>query len=129
MLISIMNLIINAGFNLLLMDMIGVNGLAISTSITSLIGFLICMKRIDGNIHFSWKDLLKQFAVILAASVIACGLARIVTDHISMNKYIELALAVLTGVSVYAAELKLLKIEELTLLADLIRKRIRNKDN
>lgn len=127
MFIGIANLVINVGLNLLLVHYIGINGLAIATSLSACIVFFVRAKLVGKYVKMHWGDILKQFAKVLLASAVACGLAWLAVHFIHVNKYLTIVIAAAVGVAVYLGELYVLKIEELHFVIGLIRKKFLKK--
>lgn len=125
MYIGIANLVINVGLNLLLVHLIGINGLAIATSLSACIVFFVRVKLIDKYVKFKWGEIIKQFIKLLIASVIACALARLAVNAFNINKYVEIAFATFIGVAVYIVELYLLRIDELHFLLKLMKRKVK----
>ena len=113
MLIAIVNLIVNISLNLLLIRMIGINGLAIATSLSACIVFILRLILIEKYVQLDWKGIRVVFVELIAASFIACLCARILVDLFTINPYAELIIAAFTGVLVFLIELHILKINEL----------------
>lgn len=121
--IGLINLIVNICLNLLLVKLIGINGLAIATSLSACFIFVLRMFLIKRYVQLEWKEIGSGFVKLLIASAIACLLARFVIDLIQINRYIELVLAAGIGICVYFTELHFLEIDELKFLVHLIRNR------
>lgn len=122
---GILNLIINVVLNFLLVSLIGINGLAVATSLSAFTGFLVRIIAIRKYVHFDWKEILIQFAKFLIASGIACALAYLAVHWLYLNKYVVLVLAAGVGILVYVAELYVMKVEELKLLIELVSRRFK----
>lgn len=127
MYIGIANLVINVGLNLLLVHFIGINGLAIATSLSACIVFFVRMKLIDKYVTFEWRQIIKQFVKVLIASLIACTLARVFANILGINKYLRIILAAIVGASIYLAELYVMKIDELKFVIELIKHKLLKK--
>ena len=126
MYIGLANLVINVGLNLLLVYCIGINGLAIGTSLSACIVFFIRAKLIDPYVKLQWGGILKQFAKLIPASVLACGVARLAINMLAMNKYVEIILAAAIGFTIYIAELFFLRIDEIADIRKIIKSFIHN---
>ncbi len=125
MCIGVANLVMNIGLNLLLVHFIGLNGLAIATSLSACIAFFVRAKLIDRYVKFKWGEIMKQFVKLLLAATIACGAARLAMDAVDLNQYAEILLAAVLGGAVYMIELYAMKIEELGFLLRLMKRKVR----
>ena len=128
MTIALFNLAVNITLNLLLVRWIGINGLAIATSLSAFAVFILRMVLIKKYVHLDWHQIRAAFIELLAASVIACVCARVIVNLFVINRYIELIIAAAIGIAVYLIELRILKINELNDIVNLIRKRKLNQE-
>ena len=123
MFIGIANLIVNVGLNFALVYLIGINGLAIATSISAVIAFFIRIIFIKKYINFCCKDILIQFLKFLFASFVACLLARLAINYISFNKYFDIIIAAAMGILIYFIEIYILRVEELKYIIQIIKRK------
>ena len=125
MYISIANLVINVGLNLLFIHFWGVNGLALATSLSAVITFFIRIKAVEKHIKITMKPIVITVLKVLTASVFACVIPRIVFNYYPINKYFVLILSAAFGGIVYFVITKLLKVEEINDIVKLALKKIK----
>lgn len=109
---SLINLFLNVLFNLILMGPFGVVGVALSTAISDIIIFVYRVICINKYIEFENKNIIIDFLKVLLIAVIACSFAKIICINISVNAYLELLIAGISGISTYYLLAKLFKIQE-----------------
>lgn len=127
MIFCILNLVTNVILNLVLIYFWGVNGLALATSLSAIISFfirLICAKR---YVTLDKKKLLVTSLKVLLASAVACGLPRLLFTLWPTNVYLTVAASGVLAVGVYLGAIKLLRLEELSDLTGMLRKKLRGK--
>lgn len=125
MYISLGNLIGNIGFNLLFIRIWGVNGLALSTSMTTAISFAIQLAISRKYVELEWGRFLLSLVKITIASVIACMIPRILFVYFTINRFWVLVISAAIGILLYFVIAKLLNIEEFNDLIGLLTKRIK----
>lgn len=125
MFISIANLVINVGLNLLFIKFWGANGLAFATSLSAVITFFIRLYFIEKRIHINNKNMLVCFVKVAIASAVACAAPRVLFTVVSMNKFIVLIVSASIAALIYLVMLKLLRVTELNDLIGLIKKKIK----
>ena len=121
--IGIANLTVNIVLNILMIKMLGTNGLALATSLSSCFVFVLRLILIEKYVQFEWKSIFSTFGKIIIAALIACLIPRLSINMIEINKYLELVLAAFCGVLIYLIELRILKIDELEFIIRMIRNR------
>lgn len=121
--ISIANLLINVGLNLLLIRLWGVNGLALATSLSAFLTFLIRMVAARRYAALDFGALLGTGLKVLLASAVACVLPRALFWVWHVPNAAALVLAAVMGVALYYGMNKLLRISEIDDVLALLRKR------
>lgn len=121
--VGIAHLVVNVCLNLILVRLLGINGLAAATSLSAMFVFGLRIVLIRQYAQMDWKNIVSGMIRLAGASLIACGFAKAVMSLIELNRYIELIAAALIGILVYFLELRLLKINELDDLLQLFNRR------
>ncbi|EQB90096.1 putative peptidoglycan lipid II flippase [Clostridium punense] len=127
---GIIAVLLNIILNLILVRVIGLNGLALSSSIAAAICAFLLFKSLDKKIHgIDKKSIIKTTLKVLVASVIMGVLVHI-TYTASYNILggtvgilLGLIISAVSGVSVYAIALKVLKVEEFNIVYDLVKRK------
>lgn len=127
-------LVINIILNLILIKVMGFAGLAISTSIASIIGvFLLfrALKKKSG--YFGGDKIVKTCLKSLFASLVMGVITTISYSSLyslfgtgTINEIISVACSVMIGAAVYGVIIIVLKVEEIALVFDMIKK-MKNK--
>lgn len=112
MLISLYTITLNIALNYDLSYFMGVNGLALATSVTAIVGMIVNLVCVQSYITVPWKKLFMTLNKIMIASVFACFPAYFITLSVE-NKYLHLMLAAVIGIVLYLCALRVLKIREL----------------
>lgn len=111
--ISIADLIANVVGNIAFISILGVKGLALSTSISAIITLLVIMAYIKKYVRLEIKRILETFFKVIAASMIACGIPAIICSFIDINVCFELSIAAIMGIAIYFIMIKVLGIIEI----------------
>ena len=128
MYINIANMVINVVLNLVLVYFLGINGLAIATSLSTCAVFFIRVKLIRKYVKMPWSSIFGKLLKVILASAIACGLAKLGICAVSLNRYIELLMAAVIGIAVYLIECHFFKIDEWKDLVELLKKKLKKPD-
>lgn len=109
-------MVLNIILNLILSKFLGISGLALATSISSIfctLLLIINLRKKIGNIGL--KTISSSFVKILIASLVMGVLSRIVYDLLlnTLNLYFSLLVAILLGTAIYCVLIYLLKIKEM----------------
>ncbi len=123
--ISIMHLGINVVLNLILIRPLGVNGLALATSVSAIVTFFARLILTRKYVVLKLRLMLATGCKVLIASVIACLIPRTIFWLYPVNKYLLLILSGLIGVSLYFVIIKCLKVSELNDLTALLRRKLK----
>lgn len=125
MYISIFTIVLNAVFDYLLMKPMGHNGLALATSIVAVFQFGVAYLLLKRKLNISMGAyLLKNlFKISIASTGMAIVLYVIKTYSAINSIVIFVGLSILSGAAVYFVILLMLKIEELNLIIDKLKKR------
>lgn len=142
MIISIVSLVLNAGFNFLFIKLWKASGLALSTSISVIILFVLRLVLSRKYVRLDTKKMFTTGIKVLIASLIACLIPRLIFGDASIvgteyadrmghliytNRYLLLAASAAIGIPIYLGLIKLLKITELKDLIDLFLKKLKKK--
>lgn len=125
MYISVANLLINIGLNLIFIYFWGVNGLAFATSMSAIITFFIRIKAAKKYLNFEKKNMLMIALKIMVISAISCGIPRLIFYNCSINTVTILILSAIMGIMMYIFGLKILSVTELNDIISIIIKRYR----
>ena len=131
------SLIINIVLNIVLIKPLGFIGLAISTSIASIITVILCfitLKKKTG--YFGGDKIIKTILKSFVASIIMAVVVVFVYNNLytilgigTINEIVSVAISVILGATVYAVIIYILKIEEVRLIVDMINKVKRSIQN
>lgn len=125
MYIGIANLGINVVLNLTFIQFWGMNGLALATSFSAFITFLIRLGAVRCYINLRSSKIVITGIKVLIASVIACGFPRVIFWIHPINNYLMLLISALIGVLIYLILVKLLKIHEISYLVRLMKREMK----
>ena len=125
MCISIANLVINVILNLILILLWGVNGLALATSLSAIITFFVRVKAAEKYVRLDNKKMIVNAAKVLIASAVACMIPRAIFWLHPMNRYLTLIISATIGVVLYLMAVKLLKVNEINDLVDLLKRKMK----
>lgn len=128
MLIGVTHMVINVVLNLVLSRLMGVNGLALATSLAAIIALGIRLFFVRKYVHLDWMHLGLCFGKILLASGISCFGAWALVGRLDLNVYLRLLCAAGIGVALYLAAVKLLRVREIEDLTALLLRRKQKKD-
>ncbi len=120
LIIGLINMGINVALNLTLAHFMGVNGLALATSLAAMISLGLRMFFVQKYVRFEGKQLAMTFGKVLLASVAACGAAWFAVSLVAMNVYLRLLAAAAIGVILYFLCVKLLRVREMEDLVKLL---------
>ena len=125
---NITYLLTNVALNLVFIRFWGANGLALATSCSTIIAFMIRLIAARRYISIELRSsLLLWFRVLLAAGI-ACGVPRLLFTYLTVNRYQLLIGAAVIGVPLYFGLIKLLRISELDDLLSILLKRRKKRD-
>lgn len=127
MFISLAALVINVGLNLLLIRFMGMNGLALATSVTSVITFLVRLFTVRKYMDLYLGSILATAWKAVLASAVACILPWLLLRYLSFNKYLTLLIAAVLGTLLYYLCIRLLRVKELSELKQLLKKKLRGR--
>lgn len=127
---GIIAVLLNIILNLILVRVIGLIGLAISSSIAAAICAFLLFRSLDKKIHgIDKKSIIKTTLKVLVASIIMGAIVHI-TYTTSYNILggtvgilLGLIISAVSGVLVYSILLKILKVEEFNIVYDLIKRK------
>lgn len=128
--ITLVTVMVNLGLSLLLVEVLQHGGLALANSLASLTGTALFMiylqKKVDS---LKWTGLLRFTLSVLAASgLMALASYGASTFYASYSQFtgafglaVQVGISVLTGVTVFVIAAVVLKIEELSMLRDILK--------
>ncbi len=125
MIVSIVNFIVNVVLNLSLIHFLGVNGLALATSLSAFVTFFVRLKLAEKYVKLDNKQMITTGIKVLISSVIACFIPRIIFWVYPINKYLSLVISAFIGMIIYFALVKLFKVNEVGDLIDLFRRKLK----
>jgi murein biosynthesis integral membrane protein MurJ len=125
LIIGLINMGINILLNVTLAHIMGVNGLALATSLAALISLGLRFFFVRKHVELEWKQLGLTFVKVLLAAAFACGSAWMLSGLLQFNVYLRLILAAAVGVALYLAAVKLLRVREVEDLHRLLRKKLK----
>lgn len=123
MYISIANLICNVSLNLLLISLMGINGLPLATSLSAIITFTIRLVAVRKHVDLTMRKQLITVIKILVSAIVACGGVFFVTKCFMNNVYLRLAISVVFAVPIYFIGIWLLKVDDTKYLLFVIKKK------
>ena len=127
MYISIVNLVINVALNLVLINLWGVNGLALATTLSAVITFFVRLKYAEKHVKLDNRKMLVTAIKVLVASAIACMIPRVIFWTYPINRYLILILSAAIGSVVYLIIVRLLKITEIRDLTNILKSKFRKE--
>ena len=125
MYISIANLVINVVLNLILIRLLGVNGLALATSLSAIITFFLRIGASQKYVRLDNRNMIITAAKVLFASGVACMIPRTIFWLYPANRFLVLIVSASLGATVYFLEVKILKVDEINDLVRLLRRRLK----
>ena len=142
MIISIVSLISNVVFNFIFIKLWKASGLALSTSLSAIILFVLRVVFAKKYVKLDNEKMFTTGIKVLIASLIACLIPRLIFGDASIfgteyadrvghliytNRYLLLAASAAIGIPIYLGLIKLLKITELKDLIDIFLQKLRKK--
>ena len=124
MYICLANLVINVAMNYFMIQVWGVNGLALATFLSAAISFVIRLLLARRYVRLDRRHILLAVGKVLIASAFAVGIPWWIIPRLGLGVLLTLLLSMIVGVSIYFAALHLLRVEELHDVAALIKKRL-----
>ena len=125
--ISVANLGINVVLNLALIHLWGVNGLALATSLSSIITFYIRLVVAKKYVKLDGSRVLYTGIKTVAAALIACLTPRVLFWAYPVNKYIILLISAIIGALLYYLLVKAFRVSEIDDLISLAKRKIRKR--
>jgi len=120
--------IINIILNLTLSRFLGIGGLALATSISAITMTILMVISLRGKIGpYGMRQISKTFVKIIFASLLMALIVKLIFNFLIDNfmKNISLILAIGFGVLSYAMIIYFMKIEEVEVLIDFVKKKIK----
>lgn len=123
MTVSVVNLVCNAVLNVVMLHLIGVNGLPLATSLSAVITAFLRLFLLRKTVELEWRRMLALNLKIILISILSCAVPRAVVDTLNLNVYGRLMAAAALGVVLYLGMLFLAQIHEIKILLRMIRKK------
>lgn len=127
-------LIINIVLNLILVKYMGINGLALATSVAGIILTILLMYSLNNKFDYGIKEIFSTFIKITISSTIMGILVNLIYKgiirFIGINFFSELIgviFSTVVGSIIYFIMINIFKIEECTYLTDIIKKKLKVK--
>lgn len=123
--------VINIVLNIILSRFMGIGGLALATSISALSGTVLLFVSLRKKIGvFGLTTITISFFKILISSLIMGVLAKISFDILinSLSETLSLVIAVSLGALVYALLIYVMKVEEVSIMIDTVKEKLKKKD-
>lgn len=127
LLFSIVNLLLNIVFNFVFIHYLGAAGLALATSVSSVICCILRMIWVRQYVVLDYKSLLRMFGKLLIAAAIACFIPWFVVNGLFENAYLKLAVAAVVGVVLYLVMLRIFRIDTLNEVVGMIKDKFTRK--
>lgn len=127
--ISIINLGINVVLNMILIHIWGVNGLALATSLSAIISFIIRVREVEKLVKLNNATIIITAVKVVIASLIACVLPRIVFWVHPVNVYLTLAVSAIIAVGVYYVLIRVFRIRELSVLIGILFRKVKKQSS
>lgn len=125
MYISIVQIVLNVGLDLLLVRVWGVAGLAFATSIAAIVCLCIRFLFLRKYLKVQYRTILWENLKILGLSLVSCAIPFVVMRYfLHLNAYLTLIISVCAAGSVYFALSYVCKIDTLHFMKDMIKKRL-----
>lgn len=118
-------LLANIVFNLILIKLMGVKGLVLSTSLISMVNFVIRIVLARKYVKLKVFELLRTAIKIALCSIIACLIPRVFFWIFPANKFIVLIASAAAGVPVYYLLTRLLRVNEIDDLLAMLKKKLK----
>lgn len=125
MYISIANLICNVGLNLLLISLMGVNGLPLATSLSAIITFVIRLVMVGKHVDLTMRRQLVTDIKILVSAVVACFGAFLLTSYFIGNVYMRIIISAMLAVPVYFVAIWAMRVNEIKDLVSIVKKKLK----
>ena len=125
MLISIAFVGTNVLLNVVLVNVWGVNGLALATSLSAILSFFIRLGAVKRYVCLQLKRLMLTGMKVLVVSLVSCIIPRIVFWCVPINKYIVIIVSATIGVCIYIVGVMAWKVPEVYDLFKLFKKKKR----
>ncbi len=127
MIVSIVNLVLNVGLNLILVRLMGVDGLALATSLSTIASFFLKIYLGRPYVSLEWKRILWTFGKIVLVSLVACVSADFLSRLVTAQNLFRLLIGVIIAAVIYIGGIYLLKVEELHDVIRLVKKKLKKK--
>ena len=133
---GIISVALNIILNIVLVKFIGHIGLALATSLSSIICIVLLFKNLNNKIGYYGQDKIK---ITLIKSIISSIIMGIITSLVYkicysilelgfMQEFLSLLIAITSGVFVYAVLIVLLRVDEMNILIAIMKKKLKIND-
>lgn len=127
--ISLINLVTNVLLNLVLIRFFMANGLALATSLSSIITFFVRLVLVRRYVSLDHGGMMITALKVLAAAVAACSAPRILFWIYPADAWLVLLLAAVIGGGLFYGILRLLRVRALDDLLGIVQKSLRDLMN
>ena len=124
--LSSINLFSNIVLNLFFVQFFEVSGLALATSVSSVLQFVLVLIFLRKIIVIQWIDIRKSLSLAILFSLVSCMVAKTVCDRLASSALHTLGIAVILSAVIYLALAVVFKMEELHFVIDNILKKVFN---
>ena len=125
MYISIVQIVLNVGMNLLLIRVWGVAGLAYATSAAAIICLCIRLFFLKKYLKVDYRAIIKENLKILGLSLVSCAIPFVAMRYLlHLNPYLTLIISVCAAAGVYFVLAYICRIDTLHFLKDMVMKRL-----
>ena len=127
MYISLINLFVNVTLNIFLIRRWGANGLALATSLSAVVAFVLRILATRRYIKLDMFQIMRTSGKVILSSLIACFVPRIIFWILPANKYLVLVASLVLGCLLYVSITKLIKVKELNDVILFMGKRLKKR--
>lgn len=115
---------LNIILNFMLIGKMGYKGLALSTSISGIIGILLLFNSLKKKMGYYGQDKIIKVTIKSLVSAIAMGIVTLEVYKI-IGGFVGLVSSVIAGVIVYSVLILLLKVEETNIIINIVKNRVK----
>lgn len=126
MYVNVVNLVCNVTLNLVLIHFIGINGLPLATSLSSILSFSVSLFFIKKSYVFNFHSMLVVNIKVIVASLLACFIPKKIISVFDINVYLDLIIAAIIGMIIYFVLISVLRIDEIDDLVGRVKEKVKN---
>jgi putative peptidoglycan lipid II flippase len=121
--ISVFTVALNIALNIILVDSMGVAGLALATSVAAVINAVLLFYKLRRYLSVKFSDICLEMMKITLISVVACGIAFICVRGMGID-IVQLTVAALIGIVLYIIGLKLTAVKAFDLVLAFVKNKL-----